>query len=347
MRMIRVGVIGYGLSAKVFHLPFICASKDYKLTAICSRQPQPLAEINTEVSACQPQVFKQPLALITSKLVDLVVITAPNDVHFHLAKDCLQNNLHVVVEKPMTVTFAEAKQLAALATEHKVMLSVFHNRRWDGDFLTVKKLLAKKSLGKVKVFHSHFDRFRPQVSSKWKEQKGSGNGVWYDLGPHLIDQALILFGLPLSLTANCLTLREKASATDYFNVQLHYKDLQVILSSSPFVVGHTPRFNIQGTEGQFVKQGKDPQEQQLRDGVLPSLTGFGYEKNSQYGLLSKNSHDEVVKTDGGNYGCFYQQLASTLTEGLPPPVPINDALLVMKILELAIKSSEQARTITL
>lgn len=345
--MVRVGVIGCGLSAKIFHLPFICASKDYTLTAVASKQLEPLAEVNEQVSACQPVIFKQPLELISSKLVDLVVITAPNDVHFFLAKLCLQNNLHVVVEKPMTVTFAEAIELATLAKNNKLLLSVFHNRRWDGDFLTVKKLLATKALGKVKVFHSYFDRCRPQVTSKWKEQKGYGNGVWYDLGPHLIDQALILFGLPLSLTANCLMLRENSAATDYFNVQLNYKDMHVILSSSPFVVGNSPRFNIQGTEGQFIKQGKDPQEQQLRDGILPSLTGFGYEKTSQYGILSNQTQQQVIASEVGNYGYYYQQLALAINQQSSPPVPITEALSVMKILELALLSSEQGKTITL
>lgn len=345
--MIRVGVIGYGLSAKVFHLPFICASKDYILTAICSRQPQPLAVINEQVSACKPKIYTQPLELITSKLVDLVVITAPNHVHFCLAKQCLQHNLHVVVEKPMTVTLAEGEALMAMATKKKVLLSVFHNRRWDSDFLTVKKLLAKKALGEIKVFHSHFDRFRPQVASKWKEQKGDGNGVWYDLGPHLVDQALVLFGLPTSITANCLMLREGAKAVDYFNVQLNYPDLHVNLSSSPYVSYGSQRFNIQGTQAQFVKQGKDPQEKQLNGGILPSAVGFGCEHANQFGILSNQSEQQVIASEVGDYGCYYQQLALSINQQLSPPVPITEALSVMKILELAVLSSEQGRTVNL
>jgi predicted dehydrogenase len=301
--------------------------------------------VNEQVSACQPKIFTQPLELMTSKLVDLVVITAPNHVHFGLAKDSLQNNLHVVVEKPMTLTLAEAQELAALATKKKLLLSVFHNRRWDSDFLTVKKLLATKALGKVKVFHSHFNRFRPQVANKWKEQKGCGSGVWYDLGPHLIDQTLILFGLPLSLTANCLMLRENAAATDYFNVQLNYENMHVILSSSPFVVSNSPRFNIQGTEGQFIKQGKDPQEQQLRDGILPSTVGFGHENTNQFGILLNQTQQQVIASEVGNYGYYYQQLARAINQQYSLPVPITEALSVMKILELAILSSEQGRTI--
>lgn len=345
--MIRVGVIGYGLSAKVFHLPFICASKDYNLTAICSRQPQPLSVINEQVSACKPKIYSQPLELITSKLVDLVVITAPNHVHFCLAKQCLQHNLHVVVEKPMTVTLAEGEALMALATKNKLLLSVFHNRRWDSDFLTVKKLLAKKALGEIKVFHSHFDRYRPQVASKWKEQKGDGNGVWYDLGPHLVDQALVLFGLPTSLTANCLMLREGAKAVDYFNVQLNYPDLHVNLSSSPYVSYSSQRFNIQGTQAQFIKQGKDPQEKQLNGGILPSAVGFGCEHANQFGILSKQSEQQVIASEVGDYGCYYQQLALSINQQLSPPVPIKEALSVMKILELAVLSSEQGRTVNL
>lgn len=340
--MIKVGIIGHGFSAQTFHLPFICASNDFKFSAICTRSPKSIANYDAE-----PLIFSTPEALITSEKVDLVVITAPNNVHFSLAKLCLENNIHVIVEKPITVTQDEAERLAVLAEEKSLALSVFHNRRWDGDFLTVKKLLSSKVLGEVKVFESHFDRFRPTVGQKWKEHKGNGTGVWHDLGSHLVDQVLVLFGLPHAITGKCLALRDNAEAIDYFHVQLHYEGLEVILSSSPYVSGEKQRFDIQGTKARFVKHGVDPQEQQLKDGLKPSLMEFGREKQSQYGVLLTESSNEPVATEVGNYAQYYTEIAQAINTNTPLPVSANDAVQVMKIIEQALLSSQSERTIFL
>lgn len=343
--MIKVGIIGHGFSAQTFHLPFICASSDFEFTAISTRKPE---SITTQgAKGDKPLTFNTPEALITSKKIDLVVITAPNDVHFSLAQLCLKNNLHVIVEKPITVTLAEAEQLAALAEEKSLVLSVFHNRRWDGDFLTVRKLLNNKVLGKVKVFESRFDRFRPIVGQKWKENKGSGTGVWHDLGSHLVDQVLVLFGLPLSVTGKCIALRDNAEAIDYFSVQLHYEGFEVILSSSPYAVGKTPRFNIQGTKASFVKQGVDPQELQLKHRVNPNSIKFGREDESQYGVLLTESTNKTVVTEMGNYGQYYIEIAQAINTQTPAPVSANDGVQVMKIIELALLSCQSERTLFL
>ncbi|NQY87267.1 MAG: oxidoreductase [Colwellia sp.] len=340
--MIKVGIIGHGFSAKTFHLPFICSSNDFEFSAISTRSPESIASYDAE-----PLIFSTPETLITSEKVDLVVITAPNDVHFSLAKLCLENNIHVIVEKPITVTQAEAEQLAALAEEKSLLLSVFHNRRWDGDFLTVKKLLHNKVLGEIKVFESHFDRFRPVVGQKWKENKGNGTGVWHDLGSHLVDQVLVLFGLPHAVTGKCLALRDNAEAIDYFNVQLHYQRFEVILSSSPYAAGEKQRFNIQGTKARFVKHGVDPQEQQLKDGLKPSSMEFGREKESQYGVLLTESSNEPVATEVGNYGQYYTEIAQAINTKTPLPVSANEAVQVMKIIELVLLSSQRRETIYL
>lgn len=345
--MIKVGIIGHGFSAQTFHLPFICASADFEFTAISTRNPENIINSIYNDKASKPLIFSTPEALITSKKIDLVVITAPNDVHFSLAQLCLQNNLHVIVEKPITVTQTEAEQLTVLAEEKSLALSVFHNRRWDGDFLTVKKLLNNKMLGEVKLFESHFDRFRPAVSQKWKEHKGNGTGVWHDLGSHLVDQVLVLFGLPHSITGKCLALRDNAEAIDYFHVQLHYDGLEVILSSSPYVSGEKQRFDIQGTKARFVKQGLDPQEQQLKDGLTPSFIEFGWESESQHGVLFTESTHTPVATEVGNYAQYYTEIAQAINTKAPLPVSANDAVLVMKIIELALLSSQSERTIFL
>ncbi|MDX2367349.1 MAG: oxidoreductase [Colwellia sp.] len=345
--MIKVGIIGHGLSAQTFHLPFICISNDFEFTAISTRDPKSITATAHDAKGAKPLIFTTPEALITSKKIDLVVITAPNDVHFSLAELCLQNNLHVIVEKPITVTQAEAEKLALLAEKKALLLSVFHNRRWDGDFLTVKKLLNNKMLGDIKVLESHFDRFRPVVGQKWKENKGAGTGVWHDLGAHLVDQVIVLFGLPHSVTAKCLALRDNSEAIDYFNVQLHYDNFEVILSSSPFVAGDKKRFNIQGTKAQFVKHGVDPQEQQLKDGVNPDSIRFGRENESLYGTLFTESNNKTVVTESGNYGQYYTEIAQAINTKKPLPVSANDGVQVMKIIELALLSSQREQTIFL
>lgn len=345
--MIKVGIIGHGFSAKTFHLPFICASNEFEFTAISTRDPKSITGYTDKGKDSKPLIFTTPEALITSKKIDLVVITAPNDVHFSLALLCLKNNLHVIVEKPITVTQAEAEKLAVLAEEKALLLSVFHNRRWDGDFLTVRKLLDDNALGDVKIFESRFDRFRPVVGQKWKENKGNGTGVWHDLGSHLVDQVLVLFGLPHSLTGRCLALRDNAEAIDYFNVQLHYEGFEVVLSSSPYTASEKPRFNIQGTKGQFVKQGFDPQEQQLKDGLKPSSIEFGRENENQYGVLFTESSTKSVSTAVGNYGQYYTEIAQAININAPLPVCANDAVQVMKVIELALLSSQNGRTLFL
>lgn len=343
--MIKVGIIGHGFSAQTFHLPFICASNCFEFTAISTRNPETITTQNTK--GAKPLIFNTPEALITSKIIDLVVITAPNDVHFSLAQLCLKKNLHVIVEKPITVTLAEAEQLATLAKEKNLVLSVFHNRRWDGDFLTIKKLLKNKVFGDVKVFESNFDRFRPLVGPKWKENKGNGTGVWHDLGSHLVDQVLVLFGLPHSVTGKCLALRDNAEAIDYFNVQLHYVNFEVIVSSSPFAAGDKKRFSIQGTKASFVKQGLDPQEQQLKDGLNPNSIRFGREDKSQYGVLFTESSNKIVVTEEGSYEQYYTEIAQAIYTQTPAPVSANDGVQVMKIIELALLSCQSERTLFL
>lgn len=340
--MIKVGVIGYGFAAQTFHIPLILAVDGMQLTAISTSKPASVSQQHPSV-----KTFDTAEQLITSELVDLVVITAPNEVHFALAQLCLKNDKHVVVEKPMTTTCDEAQQLVALAQDKGLVLSVFHNRRWDGDFLTIKKLLAEKALGEVKQFESHFDRFRPQVRQRWREQPGAGSGIWYDLGPHLVDQALQLFGSPQSLTARCLTLRENSQATDYFHVLLHYPGLEVVLHASPFCAAPNSRYRVEGSQGSFIKYGLDPQEEQLKSGQPPHEETFGIESQESYGTLYKEDSFIKIQTERGRYLGYYQGLLEAVHSGKPNPVNPAEIVEVIQILELAEQSSRLGKTLPL
>ena len=198
MQHIPVAIIGCGMSARTFHLPLIAASADFRLTALVSSRPQP------DVAVAQ---FPDTAAMLAQSDAELVVITAPNAVHFSLAAQCLAAGRHVVLEKPMVNTVAEGRELMARAEHAGRLLSVFHNRRWDSDFLTLQSLLARGELGTLRFFESRWDRFRPEVRDRWRENPGVGAGIWYDLGAHLLDQALTLFGMPQAVTGNCRALR--------------------------------------------------------------------------------------------------------------------------------------------
>ncbi|MGF6562617.1 putative dehydrogenase [Erwinia aphidicola] len=227
---IRVGLVGYGFASKTFHAPLISGTAEMELAAVSSSDAG-------KVHADWPsvQVVSDPQALFDDPTLQLIVIPTPNDTHFPLAKAALNAGKHVVVDKPFTVTLSQARELDALAKAKGLLLSVFHNRRWDSDFLTLKALLADGTLGDVRYFESHFDRFRPTVQQRWREQKGAGSGIWYDLGPHVIDQALQLFGSPVAITLDAAELRPGAQTTDYFHCTLTYPQRRVVLHASMLV----------------------------------------------------------------------------------------------------------------
>lgn len=339
--MIRVGVIGHGYSATTFHLPHIIANETLSLVAMSSSKA-------LDLQAQYPTVtlFKNPEELIKSGLVDLVIITAPNSVHYSLAKLSLENNLHVVIEKPMVTVVDEGEKLRGIADSRGLVLSTFHNRRWDGDFLTIQKMLSEKKLGDVKYFESHFDRFRPDVRQRWREEPGPATGIWYDLGAHLVDQVLVLFGKPKSLTARCSRMREKSKTTDYFHVQLHYPDLEIVLHGSSFCAGPNMRYKLEGTKGTYIKYGLDPQEQQLKEGLAVATKLYG-NKPEEDGLLYSEEAVKTIPTVTGCYQKYYAQLAEAITAGGCIPVSANESIAVLNILALAERSSELGQTLEL
>ncbi|WP_341352315.1 oxidoreductase [Azotobacter chroococcum] len=337
--LIKTAVIGYGLSARTFHLPFIQNQTELQLVAISSSQEQ-LRQDHPQL-----QHYLDGSELIANSDADLVVITSPNHSHFSLARQALLAGKDVLVEKPFVVTSQEGEELMALAARQQRVLAVYHNRRFDGDFLTLQHLLRSGQLGGIHYFESHFDRFRPTPRTRWREQAGPGGGILYDLGPHLIDQALVLFGLPEAISARCRELRSGAEATDYFHLQLHYPDKEVVLHSSPFCAAPTLRFVLQGTLGSYHKSGLDPQEDALRAGELPGGPDWGLEPASHYGTVHTEQETRTLTTLAGNYQLFYQQLVQALQRRLPPPVSPADALQGIRLIELACRSHQKGRTL--
>ncbi|MFT7053062.1 MAG: scyllo-inositol 2-dehydrogenase (NADP+) [Psychromonas sp.] len=337
--VIKTAIVGYGFSAKTFHLPFIESLPEFEVSAISSSQIDAVKQDWPNAAH-----YLTAEEMLQKSDAQLVIITAPNDVHFSLAKLALENNKHVILEKPFVTKVADGQTLIALAKEKGLILSVYHNRRWDGDFITIKKLIAENTLGNIKHFESHFDRFRPILRQRWRENTLDGGGILFDLGPHLIDQTLQLFGLPDAITAQCKMMREGATNVDYFNLTLHYPDKLAILSASLFCAGPNLRFNIQGDQANYVKWGMDPQEQRLKAGDLPNTADWSKENEDQYGHLYFEDSAQVAKTELGSYQSFFEQMAEAINNGANPPVSAEDALWNIKLIELAMQSSHLGKT---
>jgi len=340
MHPITTALVGYGFSARTFHLPFLHAPSPFRLTDISSGQA---ARVRQEL----PEVRRHACAatLIQQCAAELVIITAPNAAHFPLAKLALEAGKHVILEKPFVCTTAQGQQLIALAAHQQRLLSVYHNRRWDGDFLTLRQLQRSGRLGEIHRFESRFDRFRPQVRDRWREQPGQGSGTWFDLGPHLVDQALQLFGPPLAVSGQCRALREGSGVTDYFAVQLHYPTLEVVLASSPYGAAPNLRFQLDGSRGSYRKFGLDPQEARLIAGTIPDHEHWAQEDPADAGTLYLAEGSETLVTQCGGYQHYFQAVAAALRDGGANPVPAMEALQGIRLLELAEASSRAGQTL--
>lgn len=339
----KTAVLGYGLSAKVFHLPFIRLQPELELVALMTTQPQ--AQLDwpeLEIYQCIEQVLAIPA-------LEVVVITTPNHSHYPLAKAALLAGKHVLVEKPFTLTLAETDDLLQLAKRQQKLITVFHNRRFDGDFLTLQQLIQRGQLGRLHYFESRFDRFRPQVQQRWKEQVATGGGIFYDLVPHLLDQALLLFGCPEQLSCQQRVLRTGGQAADYVQLQLHYPQLEVVLATSPVNGFATQRFMLQGDLGCYRQFDLDPQEAQLKAGLSPEHPTFGCYPAAQAGQLwlAATAQWQAVPTIAGQYRQFYQQFCQALQGRAALPVTPSELRQVMRLLALANQSATEQRTIDL
>jgi scyllo-inositol 2-dehydrogenase (NADP+) len=322
---IRVGLVGYGLAGSVFHAPLIRACERLELAAVLTSRDAP-----RRVGSLDELMNRS----------DVVVVASPNTSHFPIAKQAVEAGKHVVVDKPFTITVAEADELIHLAAERQRVLSVFHNRRWDSDFLTVRELMPR--LGEIMLFEAHWDRFRPEITRGWREKPGPGAGLFNDLGPHMIDQALQLFGSPDAVQADIIAQRQGATVDDYFDVMLHYGASRVCLRASTLVAAPRPRFSIHGTAGSFVKHGLDPQEAQLKAGMDPRDLRFGVDPQDGT-FIHPDARSEVIQTRRGNYPAFYDGIAAAILDGAPVPVTPEDARLGLMLSDLVRRASAEGR----
>lgn len=338
--MFNISIIGYGMSAKVFHEQLIRCCDTLQLRGVVSSQA---------TQYLPPDIihYRSVDEMLDDDNIDIVVNATPTSQHFSLSKAVLKAKKHLIIEKPMVTTVDEGLELIQLAQQHSKLLSVYHNRRLAGDFKTVKQLINSNKLGEIYHTEIHFDRFRPLVQNRWREQAGCGSGILYDLGSHLIDQALQLFGFPQAVTARCLALRPNSPSIDYFHLQLHYANHEVILHSSPYHNAPNPTFRLEGRLGTFVKYGLDPQEEQLKSGMIPTDVGFGEEAESNYGIYyDEQGKENRVTIMSGSYLDFYRNFSAAVAGEAPLMVSPEQALDVIKIIEIAEQSSKSKKTIT-
>lgn len=338
--LLRIGLMGFGFAGATFHAPVIAASGRTEVAAIATGQPD-------RARAAYPgaRIVADLDALLALDDIHCVVIATPNDTHFALARRVLEAGRHVVVDKPVTLTADEALALARLANARSRLFAPFHNRRWDGDFLTVRRLVESGELGRLTYFASHFDRFRPTPRTRWREEPARGGGLLLDLGPHLIDQALALFGLPETVSATVKTRRDNGTAPDFVHLLLGYPDKDVALHASALSAIEPARFTLHGTRGGYQKYGLDTQEDQLKAGLTPDDVEFG--GGNRPGVLrvleGEIEVERPVPTLDGQYAEFYRALAAAVQDAAPFPVTPQDAVDVMTIIELAAQSEHDGR----
>ena len=335
--MLKVALVGYGYAGKTIHAPLIDSVPGMELVAVCSSDS---AKVLADFSSL---IVKTSLAEILSQVqIDVVVIATPNSTHFELARSALLAGKHVVVDKPFTVNTAQALELKGLAEKMGLVLSVFHNRRWDADFLTLREVIASGNLGELVSFESRFERYRPEVKTRWREQAGEGSGLWYDLGPHLLDQAVQLFGCPIAIQADFAMQRKNAQTVDYFHVLLRYAKLRVILQSSMLAVEDNPRYLLRGYAGSYKKFGLDTQEESLKHGELPGCANWGDDPLD--GVLHEPANHEnpscIFKNLRGDYRCFYTGFRDAIQLMTSNPVSLADAVLTIELIVLACESAK-------
>ena len=358
MAEIGVGVVGFGLAAKVFHAPFVSAVPGLQLRAIVQRTGDEAARAYPAAT-----IYRSLEQMLGDPAVELVVVATPNETHFEMAKQALAAGRHVVIDKPFAATSAEAAELIELSHSKGLVLAPFHNRRWDGDFVTVKKLLAEGLLGRIATVESHFDRFRPVPrENTWKEAANPANGLLFDLGPHLVDQAVALFGVPETIYASVRTDRDGGAIEDAFDICLGYskagyKGLRYWCRSSMLACDNAPRFLVHGTQGSFKKYGLDPQEPALVAGAKVPTLGQGewlQESEEHFGTLTiapvpaepGTLMASKVKTELGDYRQYYANVRDAVTGAGKLAVSPEEGFTVIRLLELARVSSSEGRTVT-
>ena len=346
---IRVGVVGFGLAGRIFHTAVIEATPGLELACVVQRSGDEAARAYPGI-----RLARSVEEMLGDVGIRLVVIATPSYSHYELAKQCLREQRHVVIDKPFTLRSDEAAELIRLARERKLLLTAYQNRRWDGPFQTIRPLIASGRLGRLVSFESHFDRFRTQPRRDvWRESGGPGGGILFDLGPHLIDEALTLFGAPASIYASIRVERENAVIDDAFDILLDYdhpRRMTALLRATLTACAPGPRYVLQGTNGSFIKYGTDPQEDQLKSGMGFDSPGFGEEPETAWGELKicegqAGPSRERVPTARGDYRGFYMNVRDALLDKAELAVKPEDAWRTTRLIELARESSSHGRRI--
>ncbi len=343
--IIRTGIVGFGISAKVFHAPFIEASPLFQLSSVLERSKSESSRLYPGV-----KIVRTIEEMVNDPELDLIVITTPNETHFPYAKLALSAGKHVVLEKPFANNSEEAAELVDIAKKSGKILSVYQNRRYVSDYHTIREIISRKLLGEIHEFEAHYDRYRAeQRPQAWREKPMPGSGILFDLGAHLIDQAFTLFGTPAAITADIRLQRPHAQVDDNFELKLDYGFLKVILKAGMLVREPGPRYMIHGTKGSFIKYGEDVQEARLRAGEKPLGDDWGVEPAEIHGLLHTEKNGEPVRetypSHRGHYGEYYNSVYRSIAEGAAVTEKPEHGYNTIRLIELAIESNEKKCTI--
>lgn len=345
MQTINTALCSFGMSGWVFHAPFIHLHQGFNLYAVYERSKNLAQEKYPGIIT-----YRSLDEMLADENIDLVIVNTPNATHYEFAKRSLEAGKDVVVEKPFTIEIEEAEELIALAKKQDKILSVYHNRRWDSDFLTVRKVIEQKLLSDVVEAEMHYDRYKEELSPKLhKETPGPGTGALYDLGSHLIDQAILLFGMPKAVFADIAILRPISKVDDYFELIMFYDDKRVRLKSTYVAREPVPSFVIHGSKGSFLKSRADVQEAALQSMNVPGNGNWGREPDAEQGLLHTQHNGQLIKehipTEQGNYMYFYDALYNAIVNKTQPAVTAEDGLNVIKLIKAAFKSNNERRVV--
>ena len=344
---ISTALLSYGMSGLVFHGPLLKVHPGFSLSTIVQRKSSIAPALFPKA-----KIVQQVDEVIQDPSIELVVVNTPNETHYEFSRKALEAGKHIIVEKPFTVTTKEANDLIALAKSKNKVITVFQSRRWDGDFLTVKKVIEGKLVGKLVEFEAHYDRFRNYVEpNTWKEERASGTGILYNLGSHMLDQILVLFGMPDEVDARVGVQRPGGQVDDFYDIRLQYNGFHAIIKSSYLVREQGPRYILHGTEGSFTKYGTDLQEQALKDGGIPGSPGWAVEGKAWWGKLNTTiggAHVEGnIETVPGNYPGFYKNVYEAIRESKPLEVKPEEARDVIKLIEACYESNRLHQAIKL
>jgi len=342
---ITTALLSYGMSGEIFHAPFLTIHSGFHLKKVVERTKQ-------KVNQRYPQIIsvKDKSEVLNDPSIELVIVNTPNETHYSLVKEVLNAGKHVIVEKPFTVTSVQAEELIALAKAKSKILTVFQSRRFDGDFKTLQQVVKDGLVGKIVEAEIHYDRFRNYIETNtWKEEAKPGTGILYNLGSHMLDQVLVLFGKPNEVDARIGIQRPSGVVDDFYDIRLSYNDMLVIVKSSYLVREQGPRYTIHGVQGSFVKFGIDPQEQDLKDGKLPNVKGWGKEDEQWWGKINSTINgvdvEKKIETLSGDYTKFYDNVFDAIRNNKPLSVKPEEAKEVIRLIEVCYESNKLKKAI--